>query len=168
MRFTPVVDFAVGLGGIDPDRIALLGMSMGGYLAPRAAAFEHRIAACIAYDGAVDISSAMPKTPTFDHDSTHRAAELDTMIAHRADAPTSQRWVLSNALWVFDVTTGQELLDEVVKYDLADVADRIRCPTLVCEAENDQFFKGQPALAGRYPPAVTTRRIHQEKPCRRR
>lgn len=89
MRFTPAVDFAVGLGGVDPDRIALLGMSMGGYLAPRAAAFEHRIAACIAYDGAVDMASAMPKTPTFDHDSTHRAAELDTMIAHRADAPTS-------------------------------------------------------------------------------
>ncbi|MBV8294459.1 MAG: alpha/beta fold hydrolase, partial [Mycobacterium sp.] len=40
---TPVVDFATNLRGVDPDRIALLGMSMGGYLAPRAAAFEHRI-----------------------------------------------------------------------------------------------------------------------------
>ena len=40
---TPVVDFAVGLPGVDPERIALMGLSMGGALAPRAAAFEKRI-----------------------------------------------------------------------------------------------------------------------------
>ena len=51
---TPVVDVAVTLPGVDPDRLALLGMSMGGYLAPRAAAFEHRLAACIAYDGVIE------------------------------------------------------------------------------------------------------------------
>ncbi|MFK0104091.1 hypothetical protein [Streptomyces sp. NPDC091217] len=27
---------------------------------------------------------------------------------------------------------------------MAGVTDRITCPTLVLEAENDQFFKGQP------------------------
>ena len=143
---TPAVDFAVILRGVDPDRIALLGMSMGGYLAPRAAAFERRIAACIAYGGVFNMAAAMPKTHTVGDDSTRRAAAMDTMIAHRAEAPTSQRWVLSNALWVFDVETGHELLDEVAKYDLAHVADQITCPTLVCEAENDQFFEGQPAM----------------------
>jgi dienelactone hydrolase len=151
---TPAVDFAVNLRGVDPDRIALLGMSMGGYLAPRAAAFERRIAACIAYDGVFNMAAAMPKTHTVGDDSTRRAAAMDTMIAHRAEAPTSQRWVLSNALWVFDVETGQELLDEVAKYDLAHVADQITCRTLVCEAENDQFFESQPAMlyeALRYP-----------------
>ncbi len=48
---TPVVDFAVGLKEVDPGRIALFGMSMGGYLAPRAAAYEPRIRACIAAAG---------------------------------------------------------------------------------------------------------------------
>jgi pimeloyl-ACP methyl ester carboxylesterase len=143
---TPVVDFAVNLRGVDPDRIALLGMSMGGYLAPRAAAFEHRISACIAYDGVFSMAAAMPKTDTPKHDSALRAAAMDTVIAHRAEAPTSPRWVLSNALWVFDVATGQELLDEVAKYDLTHVAAQITCPTLVCEAEDDQFFEGQPAM----------------------
>ena len=33
---------------VDPDRIAYIGYSWGGYLVPRAAAFEKRIAACIA------------------------------------------------------------------------------------------------------------------------
>src|ERR1700733_5841414 len=51
---TPVVDFALTLPGVDPERIALMGISMGGYLAPRAAAFEKRISALIANDGVYD------------------------------------------------------------------------------------------------------------------
>jgi pimeloyl-ACP methyl ester carboxylesterase len=142
---TPVVDFALALPGVDADRMALLGMSMGGYLAPRAAAFEKRIAACIAYDGVFDMAAAMPKTPAVEDDPIKWAAALDTMMDHRTEAPTALRWLLSNAQWVFDVTTGQQLLDEAAKYHLADVVDQITCPTLVCEAENDQFFQGQPA-----------------------
>lgn len=142
---TPVVDFALTLPGVDPDRLALLGMSMGGYLAPRAAAYEHRLAACVAYDGVISMADAMPKTAAPESDPEQRAAEMDVMIAHRADAPTSLRWVLSNAMWVFGVATGRELLDEAAKYDLTEVAGLVSCPTLVCDAEDDQFFQGQPA-----------------------
>lgn len=141
---TPVVDAAVTMRGVDSDRLALLGMSMGGYLAPRAAAFEHRIAACIAYDGVFSMAEAMPKIGDSQQVPTAVADAFDTLIAHRKQARTSPRWVLSNALWVFDVATGQELLDEIGKYNLSDVVDRIVCPTLVCDAEDDQFFQGQP------------------------
>ena len=48
---TPVVDYALSRVEIDPQRIVLVGKSLGGLLAPRAAAFEHRLAACIAVDG---------------------------------------------------------------------------------------------------------------------
>jgi pimeloyl-ACP methyl ester carboxylesterase len=140
---TPVVDFALKLRGVDPERIVLLGMSMGGYLAPRAAAFEQRIAACIAYDGILNFAAALPEPQL---DAKQRVAAMDTLIAHRGEAPTGLRWALSNAQWVFDVATGQELLDEATKYDLTGVADRITCPTLVCDAENDQFLKGQPRM----------------------
>jgi dipeptidyl aminopeptidase/acylaminoacyl peptidase len=40
-----VVDFAVEQPLVDPGKIALSGWSLGGYLAPRAASGEHRIAA---------------------------------------------------------------------------------------------------------------------------
>jgi pimeloyl-ACP methyl ester carboxylesterase len=143
---TPVVDFAVNLRGVDPERIALLGMSMGGYLAPRAAAFEHRISACIAYDGVFSMSLALPVRQANELGSTQELAALDDLIAHRAEAPTSQRWAISNALWTLGIATGQELFDEFSKYDLTHVADQIACPTLVCEAEDDQFFRGQPAM----------------------
>jgi esterase/lipase len=143
---TPVVDFAVNLRGVDPERIALLGMSMGGYLAPRAAAFEHRISACVAYDGVLNMAAAIlgPQAP--EGDSKQLVAAMDNLIGHRAGAPSSLRWGISNALWVFRGATTQDLIDEITKYDLSEVADQIRCPTLVCEAENDHFFSGQPQM----------------------
>lgn len=142
----PVVDFALALRGVDPERIALLGMSMGGYLAPRAAAFDRRIAACIAYDGVFDFASALPDPPGLPRGSEQWVAAMDGVFAHLAQLPTSLRWAVSNGLWVFNVATAQEFVDEASKYDLTRVVDQITCPTLVCEAENDQFFHGQPQL----------------------
>ena len=132
---TPVIDFAVNLPGVDPDRIALLGMSMGGYLAPRAAAFDHRIAACIAHDGVLNFSSALPPAPV-----------IDEVIANPAEAPTGMRWAVLNGQWTFAVATGQEMIDKAADYDLTPVVEQITCPMLVCEAEADQFFAGQPQL----------------------
>lgn len=148
---TPVVDFALGLRGADPERIALIGMSLGGYLAARAAAFEPRISALVAFDGVLKCDGAFKRAASAalggQHsklDPQHRMAAANRLIAHRAEAPSSLWWLLSNALWVFGVQTAQELIDVVGKYDLTHVADRIACPTLVCEAENDHFFPGQP------------------------
>lgn len=108
--------------------------------------FEHRIGACIAHDGVFSMAAAMPKLSDAVGNSIRQGVEMQSMITNRAMAPTSQRWVLSNALWVFDVATGRELLDEVDKYDLADVAGQIRCPTLVCESRERPIFDGQPAM----------------------
>ena len=63
---TPVVDYALTKPEVDPKRLALMGISMGGYLAARAASFEHRIAACILNNGVFDgydaIASTFPKS----------------------------------------------------------------------------------------------------------
>jgi hypothetical protein len=48
---TAIVDYLVTRPGIDPERIGLLGISLGGYYAPRGASFEHRIKACAAWGG---------------------------------------------------------------------------------------------------------------------
>ena len=62
---TPVVDYALTRPEVDPKRIALQGISQGGFWVPRALAFEKRIAAGIADPGVVDVSTswtaALPK-----------------------------------------------------------------------------------------------------------
>lgn len=50
------IDHLQGLPSIDPDRIGIYGRSMGGYLAPRAAAFEPRIRAIVSAGGIYDLS----------------------------------------------------------------------------------------------------------------
>lgn len=130
---TPVLDIAVNLRGVDPDRIALIGMSMGGYLAPRAAAFDHRIAACVAYDGVLNFSAALPPKRV-----------IERVLTNPTDAPTGMRWAVFNGQWTFGVDTAQGMVDEAGRYDLTAVVEQITCPTLVCDAEKDQFFTGQP------------------------
>jgi dienelactone hydrolase len=56
---SPVVDYALTRPEVDPQRVALMGASFGGYLAPRATSREHRLAACIADPGEFDLFTAL-------------------------------------------------------------------------------------------------------------
>jgi 2,6-dihydroxypseudooxynicotine hydrolase len=49
-----VIDYVATRADLDASRIGLWGVSMGGYYAPRAAAFEKRVRACIALSGPFD------------------------------------------------------------------------------------------------------------------
>ena len=46
---TPVFDYLAARPDVDPKRIGVMAISLGGYYAPRAAAFEQRFACCIAW-----------------------------------------------------------------------------------------------------------------------
>ena len=48
-------------------------------------------------------------------------------------------------MYSFGAATPRAYLADVLAYNLRDgVAEKISCPTLVCDAEGDLFFKGQP------------------------
>src|SRR5208282_600282 len=51
----PVLDYLLARPETDPDRVALMGISLGGVLAPRAAAFDPRIEALVAFDGVYNL-----------------------------------------------------------------------------------------------------------------
>ncbi|MCE2983117.1 MAG: esterase FrsA [Parachlamydia sp.] len=53
----PIIDFCSVLPACDLSKIVLIGQSFGGYLAPRAACFEKRLAALIAIPGQFDVFS---------------------------------------------------------------------------------------------------------------
>lgn len=134
---TPVVNFAHTLPEVDTDRLVLIGMSFGGFLAARATAFEHRLAASVLFDGVYDIHEVMAAT-------VDRAASLPggmkALMAHNITA----RWMVGNGRWTFGVSDFDELFEATKAYNLAGIADRITCPTLVLEAENDHLLPGQP------------------------
>jgi len=60
---TPAVDYVLTRPDVDGDRLALKGMSLGGSLAARAAAFEPRFKAVILYDGVWSLYDPAAKPP---------------------------------------------------------------------------------------------------------
>lgn len=125
---------------VDQTRIALIGMSMGGYYASRAAAFDKRISACIAFEALYNMWTSMlnnnPKTRIIEKLSP---AVAEFIIGLAAKTSTSMRWTIQNAMWVFGLEHYHNLLTTVPKYSLQDVADRIECPMLILVGESDHL-----------------------------
>jgi hypothetical protein len=70
---------------------------------------------------------------------------LDTILTGMAKASPVARWSFANGTWAFGVTGPREFLRKTLDYNLRDgVAEKIRCPTLVCDAERDLFLKARP------------------------
>ncbi|MFC4947997.1 alpha/beta hydrolase family protein [Pseudonocardia sp. GCM10023141] len=144
---TPVVDYALTRPEIAADRIALFGYSLGGYLVARAAAFEHRLAAVILDDGVHDFSAAFASSmPPFlwnwiQEGRDDVAVPVATLLTH---VSTQVRWALNNGVWALGADGYADLVRKAAAYTLDGVADRITAPTLILDAENDQFFNGQP------------------------
>jgi len=141
---TPVVDFALTRPEVDPTRLALMGISLGGYLAPRAAAFEPRVAALIADDGLYSYRFSDKARAV-----TRVAALFGRTLAQATLRKVMQRnigirWAIENGLFTFQVGSIWDLIEATECWSLEGVAHQITCPTLVCEAERDHFFLGQP------------------------
>ena len=147
---TPVVDFALEQTGVDPRRIALMGISLGGELAPRAAAFEPRLAALIANDGVYDFGASLAPVPEPQRAGfvamlqAKEAPGLDQQLLRVAASSPSARWAFDHGMYAFGAPTPRAFLRAALDYNLREgVAEKIACPTLVCDAEGDQFMGNQ-------------------------
>ena len=150
----PVVDFALTLPGVDPARIALAGWSFGGYLAPRAAAGEHRIAALIADPGQWDLIEVMreefrhfgvpPEVAAAMPDVDEKALQ-PVFTAIRANPQLNWTFV-QRGLWVHGVDTLMDYLRACAAFRLSDKVGAIACPTLVTMAENDRVARNAERL----------------------
>jgi len=58
-----VIDWIETRSDLDAGRLGIWGVSLGGYYAPRAAAFENRVRACISLTGPFDFSEAFAGAP---------------------------------------------------------------------------------------------------------
>jgi pimeloyl-ACP methyl ester carboxylesterase len=156
---TPVIDFALTRPEIAADAIALFGYSLGGYLVARAAAFEHRVAALVLDDGIYDFHSAFARLlPPFLNQwvDEGRDEEAASVLAMLMAASGQVRWALNNGVWVMGAESTPDYLRRTKAYTLDGVAEQISCPTLVMDADNDQFLNGQPEIVAKALAAPTT------------
>ena len=144
---TPVVDYALTRPEADPSRLVLMGTSFGGYLAARAAAFEHRIAALVLNDGLYDYGSAIVRglPPAIAEPFAEgRDAEAEQAAASAAQHSAFLRWQFANTVWTFGAATPIDGLRKFQAYTMEGLAGQITCPTLVLDPEDDLFFHGEP------------------------
>lgn len=137
----PVLDFLEDRSEVDGERIALLGASLGGYYAPRAAAFDDRVAACIAFDHCYDLWAASAHGQERLAGLIERAPAfaVNALAALGARFDVTARWQLNNSLWTFGVPSAATLSATVKEYSLRGVAGRVECPTLVLAGEDDHL-----------------------------
>ncbi|MBW2734482.1 MAG: alpha/beta fold hydrolase [Deltaproteobacteria bacterium] len=145
-----VIDFAEQDQRINSDRLILMGLSFGGYLAPRAASFEHRLHGLIANPGVVSWARAMLRhfqqmpglLPL--HKAGPRAfdAAINTVAKFMPDA----RWYFDDACWKHGVSTPHALIDELRKYHNGAGIPLIRAKTLVMEGSAEDATPGESKL----------------------
>ena len=123
-----------------------MGISLGGYLAPRAAAFEHRLAALIANDGMYTYHFGEKARAVTRIATLFGRGAAQYMLKMVMRQKSGIRWAIENGLFTFQVGSIWGLIDATESWSLEGVANKITCPTLVCEAEGDHFFAGQPKM----------------------
>src|SRR5215469_16561724 len=109
-----------------PSKIVLIGMSLGGYFAPRAAAFEERIDGIVAYDTMYDFGAIAGPL---------MAAAKNPLAMNNI----SVSWAYRNALWTMGTRNADETAAACAAYTLEPVADRIRQDVLILAGAEDHF-----------------------------
>ena len=141
---TPVVDFALARDTVDPKRIALLGVSHGGYWVPRAVAFEKRIAAAVADPGVVDVSTSWTQSLPKEMIDLLVAGDKAAFDAAMEEAlPQAMKAGLAFRMRPYGMTSYFDVFSAAKTYDLTDVAGRITCPMLITAPQGESFWPGQ-------------------------
>lgn len=117
---TAALDWLEGRPDVDSRRVGVVAMSLGGYYAPRAAAFEPRLAACVAWGA------------RWDNTGSHGRILRDPAAARSVTG-----WV-EHALWYYGAKDADEAYATIARMTLDGVASRIRCPLLVVHGAGDR------------------------------
>jgi 2,6-dihydroxypseudooxynicotine hydrolase len=108
-----VIDHVKTRADVDSSRIGMWGVSLGGYYAPRAAAFDKRIVACIALGGPFDFGAAWEGLPELTREAFRVRSHCKTDAEARQHAAT---------------------------LSLAGVAQNITCPLFIVNGRQDRII----------------------------
>ena len=108
-----VLDAIAGRDDVDLDRIGAVGVSMGGYYAPRAAAFEKRIRAVVGISGPYDMSANWDNLPSLTRET----------LQHHTGA-----------------SSDDEARSKAAELNLAGVAEKITQPALIITGKLDRLI----------------------------
>lgn len=144
---TPVVDYLVKRKDVDPNRIGLMGLSMGGALAPRAVAFEKRIKVCVANPGVLcwmDIVTGFlgQIEPQFTYLWTTDPEKFNKLVETISAQVPLVDWGIRDMMWKHGAETPAELMVQMQAYSNKDIVSKITCRMLVMDGAADEYSQG--------------------------
>ncbi|MBD0421728.1 prolyl oligopeptidase family serine peptidase [Streptomyces sp. TRM S81-3] len=164
--FAAVLDFVTDRSDVQADRIALYGLSFGGYLAPRAAAYDRRVAALVANAPITDfhavildaLTSALPDPVPAD-----APAEFWNGLHQQLG---SADWALhatveNYMLWTTGARTLSDFLRIARDFTLDGLVPRISCPTLTLSSDGENAVARRQAREFHERLDVPTKAIHR-------
>jgi dienelactone hydrolase len=113
-----IVDWLERRPDVDPKRIGMEGVSLGGYYCPRAVAFEPRFACGVAWGANHDWRDVQKKR-----------------LAKEGNFPVPHYW--DHVRWVWGARDMDDFMAIAEKVHLNGILDRIRVPFLVTHGEKD-------------------------------
>lgn len=119
---TPAFDWLAARPEVDEKRIGVMAISLGGYYAPRAAAFEQRFACCIAWGAQWDYQKIWL-------DRYGRIARADTPALSVAT---------QHIMWVLNASSQEHVIKRLAPFKLDGAVQKITCPFLLLHGEGDE------------------------------
>jgi len=112
-------DWLAARDDVDPERIGMVGISLGGYFTPRALAFEPRFASGASWGANHDWADVQRKR-----------------LQREGERPVPHYW--NHVMWVFGASDIDDFLAKSAGMHLDGILDRIRVPFLVVHGERDR------------------------------
>jgi prolyl oligopeptidase family protein len=133
-----MIDYVLSRGEVDRQRLALYGISFGGYFAPRAAAHDSRIKALVANSPIPDLRAYLVGFV-----GAEMAANPPPLQLERIDRipdqqmPPDMKLSLKASLRRFGVDSVAAWLEHLRAFRIGDALQDIRCPSLALVGEGE-------------------------------
>ncbi len=107
---------------VDPGRVGIVALSLGGYYAPRCAALDHRYKACVAWGPQWDVHAMWVRR--LEAIGQGREVALPVPVDH--------------VRWVFGVDSFEQALEKLKEFRLDGVVQKMQCPFLLTHGTEDR------------------------------
>lgn len=131
----------------NPENLTIIGVSLGGYLAPRAAAFESRICRVVAWSVFPCFQDVILGTQRPILQNMFRAlmrlragAVINFVFSKKAKREPMVDWGLKHGMYAYEAKDAYTYAQKLKLYDLSPVAERITQDMLIIGADRDHFI----------------------------